>query len=98
MSTKSMESTLLENSPAEFQSLEDKIARTIEMLKAAREAKTAAEREVSRLKKQLAERDGDHDQLRAETVALRKEREEVKMRIERMMGRIDELTAEEAEA
>ena len=98
MSAKSMEAPLLENAPAEFQSLEEKIVRTIEMLKAAREARAAAEREVQRLRKQISGRDDDQGNLRAEVVALRKEREEVKARIGRMLDRIEELTAEEAEA
>jgi septal ring factor EnvC (AmiA/AmiB activator) len=96
MSAKAMETPLLEGSNPEFQSLEEKIARTIEMLKAAREAKTVAERETQRLRKQLNDHDEEFDKLRAEVVSLRKEREEVKSRIERMLGRIDELAAEEA--
>ncbi len=96
MSAKTMEAPLLEGSNPEFQTLEEKIARTIEMLKAAREAKTVAERETHRLRKQLKEHEDEFDGLRVEVVSLRKEREEVKSRIERMMGRIDELVAEEA--
>lgn len=96
MSAKAMEAPLLDNSNPEFQSLEEKIARTIEMLKAAREAKAIAERETHRARKQLKDNEDAFESLRAEVVSLRKEREEVKSRIERMMERIDELAAEEA--
>ena len=44
-------------STADFKSLEEKILRTIELLKSAREAKAAAERDASRLREQLNERE-----------------------------------------
>ena len=40
-------------SPADFQSLEEKVLRTIELLKVAREAKATAERAAARLREQL---------------------------------------------
>jgi len=44
-------------STADFQSLEQKVLRTIELLKAAREAKATAERDATRLREQLNERE-----------------------------------------
>ena len=44
-------------STADFKSLEEKILRTIELLKSAREAKAVAERDVARLREQLNERE-----------------------------------------
>jgi chromosome segregation ATPase len=82
----------------DFQSLEDKIYRTIELLKAAREAKAAAERDVTRLREQLEMREEEIDSLRKETISLRKDREEVRSRIEKMLRQVDELTAEESGA
>ena len=81
---------------SDFQSLEEKILRTIELLKVAREAKATAERAAVRLREQLNERDEEVDAMRAELVALRREREEVRTRVEKMLGQIESLTAEES--
>src|ERR1019366_2318857 len=83
-------------SPADFQSLEEKVLRTIELLKVAREAKATAERSATRLREQLNEREEEFDTMRAELVALRKEREEVRTRVEKMLGQIESMTAEES--
>ena len=80
---------------ADFQSLEEKILRTIELLKVERAAKATAEKAAGRLREQLTEREEELDSVRAELVALRKEREEVRTRVEKMLGQIESLTAEE---
>jgi chromosome segregation ATPase len=87
-----------EVSASEFQSLEEKIYKTIELLKTAREAKAHAERDVKRLREQLHDRDDEFDQMKSQLVTLRKEREEVRSRVEKMLERIDTLTAAETEA
>jgi phage shock protein A len=73
----------------DFQALEDKVYRTIEMYKAAREAKATAERDVQRLRQQLKERDEEAELLRREAVQLRKDREEVRRRVEKMLHQIE---------
>ena len=83
------------SSNADFHSLEEKILRTIELLKVERAAKTTAERAAARLREQLTEREEEFEALRGELVALRKEREEVRTRVEKMLGQIESLTAEE---
>jgi chromosome segregation ATPase len=88
--------TATASSTADFKSLEEKILRTIELLKSAREAKSAAERDASRLREQLREREEEVETLRHQMVALRKEREEVRTRVEKMLGQIEALTAEES--
>jgi chromosome segregation ATPase len=80
----------------EFQSLEEKIYRTIELLKSAREAKTNAERDANRLRAQLEEREEEREQMRAELITLRKEREEVRGRVEKLLKQIDALVSAEA--
>ena len=82
-------------SGADFQSLEEKILRTIELLKVERAAKATAEKAAERLREQLTEREEELDSVRAELVALRREREEVRTRVEKMLGQIESLTAEE---
>ena len=70
-----------EQVPADdFQALEDKIYRTIEMYKAARQAQAAAERDAQRVRQQLEEREEQLVALRREAVQLRKEREEIRGR------------------
>jgi len=85
-----------EVSANDFQSLEEKVYRTIEMLKAAREAKVAVERESARLREQLEARGEEVESLRNENVSLRREREEIRGRVEKMLRQIDEI-AQEAE-
>ncbi len=77
-----------------FQSLEEKIYRTIELLKAARDAKAPAERDCGRLREQLQVREEEVESLRAENVALRREREEVRSRVEKLLEQIDVLAEE----
>lgn len=86
--------TVVEATGNEFPVLEEKIYRTIELLKAAREAKTAAERDVARLREQLEVREEELDGLRNEMVTLRKEREEIRGRVEKMLRQMDALMPE----
>ena len=98
MSVKAVREFSPEVSSDDFQSLEEKVYRTIELLKAARVAKAAAERDASRLREQLELREEEIESLRGEMIGLRKEREEVRGRVEKMLRQIDELTAEETGA
>ncbi len=85
----------LESLPSDdFQSLEEKIYRTIEQLKAAREAKNTAEAELARVRQQLASHREETEELHRELVELRRERDEVRGRVEKMLNQIDALTAE----
>ncbi len=80
----------------DFQALEDKIYRTIELYKSAQEARATAERDVKRLREQLEEREEEVEVLRRETVGLRKEREDIRARVEKMLSHIDHITQEQA--
>jgi hypothetical protein len=75
----------------DFQALEEKIYRTIEMYKAARQAQTAAERDVQRLRQQLEERDQELVTLRRDSVHLKKEREVIRGRVEKMLEQIESI-------
>ncbi len=88
-----MPASAVESAPstADFKSLEEKILRTIELLKSAREAKALAERDASRLREQLNEREEEVETMRHELVVLRRDREEVRARVEKMLGQIEEL-------
>ncbi|HET7891223.1 MAG TPA: hypothetical protein VFL34_06845 [Candidatus Sulfotelmatobacter sp.] len=81
-----------EQVPADdFKALEDKIYRTIELYKAARQAQAAAEHETQRLRQQMQEREEELGTLRRETVRLKKEREEIRGRVEKMLEQIESI-------
>jgi len=75
----------------DFQALEDKIYRTIELYKAARQAQAAAERDAQRVRQQMEDREGELVTLRREMVQLKKEREEIRGRVEKMLQQIESL-------
>lgn len=79
----------------EFVSLEEKVYRTIELLKSAREGKAAAERDAARVREQLQLREEEVESLRTEMIGLRREREEVKSRVEKILRQIDEIAEAE---
>jgi chromosome segregation ATPase len=85
-----------ELSPDNLQSLEEKVLRTIELLKSAREAKAHAEAQLERVKGQVEEREEEIVALREENVKLRKEREEVRSRVEKMLQQVEALTTDAA--
>jgi len=81
-----------EQVPADdFQALEDKIYRTIELYKAARQAQAAAERDAQRVRQQMQDREEELVTLRRETVRLKKEREEIRGRVEKMLQQIESI-------
>jgi chromosome segregation ATPase len=84
--------TLAEQVPGDdFQVLEQKIYRTIEMYKAARQAQGAAERDAQRLRQQLQDREQELVALRRDAVQLKKEREEIRGRVEKMLEQIESI-------
>lgn len=80
----------------DFEALEDKVYRTIERYKAARQAQATAERDAQRVRQQLEERDEQLVVLRREAVQLRKEREEIRGRVEKMLEQIEAIAEERA--
>jgi len=75
----------------DFQALEEKIYRTIEMYKSARQAQASAEREAQRLRQQLEDREEELVKLRRDAVQLKKEREDIRGRVEKMLTQIESL-------
>ena len=78
----------------DFPALEQKIYKAIELLKSAREAKAVAERDAGRLRDQLEQREEELEMLRSAVVSLRKEREEVRSRVEKMLKQVDLMVTE----
>jgi predicted nucleic acid-binding Zn-ribbon protein len=94
MSVKAAEEVSTQVPADDFQALEEKIYRTIELYKTAREGRAAAERDVQRLREQIEEREEELEGLRKEVIALRKEREEVRGRVEKMLRQIEAISEE----
>jgi uncharacterized coiled-coil DUF342 family protein len=96
MSVNAVEQVSAQVPADDFHALEEKVYRTIELYKAAREARAAAERDVQRLREQVEEREEEIDTMRKEMISLRKEREEVRARVEKMLRQIDAISEEAA--
>jgi hypothetical protein len=75
----------------EFQALEQKVLRAVEIVKREREARAAAEAEVASLREQLAIYQSNQQAVETELNTLNKEREQVRVRVEKMLQQIDEL-------
>jgi predicted nucleic acid-binding Zn-ribbon protein len=95
MSVKTLEEVSHKVPADDFQALEEKVYRTIELYKSAREARAGAERDAQRLREQLEEREEEAETLRREVLQLRKEREDVRGRIEKMLAQIDSVAEEQ---
>jgi predicted nucleic acid-binding Zn-ribbon protein len=96
MSVKSVEEVSAEVPAEDFEALEEKVYRTIELYKAAKEARATAERDAKRLREQLEEREEENESMRRELIQLRKDREDIRGRVEKMLSQMDSLTQDQA--
>jgi chromosome segregation ATPase len=76
--------------------LEERIAKTFELIKRTQDDKLALQQELEKLRVESRERAKVIDAHERELVALRREREEVRVRIEKLLQRIDALTGSES--
>ena len=72
----------------EFQALEQKVLRAVEIVKREREARAAAEAEVVTLRAQLA---AQNQAAESQLTTLTQEREVIRQRVEGMLSQMDEL-------
>jgi chromosome segregation ATPase len=96
MSVKTVEEVSAQVPAEDFQALEEKVYRTIELYKAAKEARAHAERDAGRLREQLEQREEENQTLRRELVQLRKDREDIRGRVEKMLNQMESLGQEQA--
>ena len=75
----------------EFQALEQKVLRAVEIVKREREARTAAEAEVASLRQQLESQKAAEAEQNNQLNTLQQERESVKNRVEKLLQQMDEL-------
>jgi gamma-glutamyl:cysteine ligase YbdK (ATP-grasp superfamily) len=78
-----------ESSTGDFHLLEEKIYRTIELLKAARVQKAAAEQELATVRDLLDAQAAETEAVRGQLQALQQERAEVRSRVEKLLGDVD---------
>jgi len=75
----------------EFQALEQKVLRAVEIVKQEREARAKAEAEIASLKEQLEFQTLVAQEAQAAVTTLSKDRDTVKQRVEKMLQQMDEL-------
>ncbi len=85
----------MDNSPAisadEFQALEQKVLRAVEIVRREREARAAAEAEVAALREQLDQLKHVSNDAQTQITTLNQERTTVRLRVEKMLQQMDEL-------
>ncbi len=75
----------------EFQALEQKVLRAVEIVKKEREARAKAEAEVTALREQLEFQTLVASEAQTAVNTLTKERDNVKQRVEKMLQQMDDL-------
>ncbi len=75
----------------EFQALEQKVLRAVEIVRREREARIAAEAEVAALREQLDALAAASNASQTQITTLNQEREAVRLRVEKMLQQMDEL-------
>lgn len=76
----------------DFSALEQRVLRTVELLKVEREARTAAEQRVASLEHKLHQQTEQNASDAAQIETLEQERETVRTRVERLLKHLDEIT------
>ena len=80
-----------------LEKLEEKLTKAVEVFKHTHAEKRALQQEVEQLRAELKERPKRLDALENDLHVLRRERDEVRARIEKLIGQIETLTNETSE-
>ncbi len=72
-----------------FAALEQRVVRTIEMLRAERQLRVAAEKQLERAKEELDLHAMEVEEMRSQLAALNQERDAVRQRVERLLANLD---------
>lgn len=75
----------------EFQALEQRVLRTVELIKQEREKRASAEAQVKQLREELEMTNEEVSSLSVELAGLKQERESVRSRVDTMLQQLDEL-------
>lgn len=75
----------------EFSALEERILRTVHVVKREKAARAEAEEHAARLQAELSQQQPQLDAAQAENKTLRQERDQVRQRVERLLEQLDSL-------
>jgi len=78
-------------SSADFSALEDRVSRAVSLVRSERQARAAAELRITDLDGQLSEQRDLVKTLQEEVSALNAERDQVRQRVEKLLGQLDSL-------
>jgi septal ring factor EnvC (AmiA/AmiB activator) len=78
-------------SSSDFSALEERVARTVQLVKTERQARAAAEQRAEALDAQLSEQQTVVKNLQEEVRALNAERDHVRQRVDRLLSQLDAL-------
>jgi hypothetical protein len=93
MSTLALNDAELNVTADDFNALEQRVLRTVELLKKEREARATAEQNASTLQQLLDEQSAQLNQAQEQVKAFEQERETVRQRVERLLHQLDEISA-----
>jgi chromosome segregation ATPase len=93
MSTLTLNDAELNVTADDFNALEQRVLRTVELLKKEREARATAEQNATTLQQLLDEQSAQLNQAQEQVRAFEQERETVRQRVERLLHQLDEISA-----
>ncbi len=85
------------DSNEQFERLEEKLLRAIDVFKQTRAEKRALEQDAEKLRLEIKERAQEISLMERELIALRREREDVRARVDKLLKRLDVLTTSGSE-
>jgi chromosome segregation ATPase len=93
MSTVALKDAELPIAADDFNALEQRVLRTVELLKKEREARATAEQNANTLQQLLDEQSAQLTKVQDQVRAFEQERETVRQRVERLLNQLDEISA-----
>ncbi len=81
----------------QFQRLEEKLLKAIDVFRQTRAEKRALEQDAEKLRVEIKERAQQISVMERELIALRREREDVRARVDKLLKRLDVLTSSGSE-
>jgi len=93
MSTLALNDAELNLTADDFSALEQRVLRTVELLKKEREARATAEQNANTLQQLLDEQSAQLTKVQEQVKAFEQERENVRQRVERLLHQLDEISA-----
>ena len=93
MSTLALNDAELNVTADDFNALEQRVLRTVELLKKERETRATAEQNAATLQQLLDEQSAELSKVQEQVRAFEQERDTVRQRVERLLHQLDEISA-----